>query len=80
MSNGLSKSQAEQLETMNKRFVGKRVLIVGDHPHVDRIGTVDRAEKTPVGWGYVVKFAQGDSCFVYSGKNWRILSAMTPQF
>jgi hypothetical protein len=61
------------LSKMNKRFVGKRVLIIGDHPHVDRIGTVNRAEKTPTGWGYVVNFPQGDSCFVFSGKHWRIL-------
>jgi hypothetical protein len=61
------------LETMNRRFVGKKVLIIGDHPHVDRIGVVDRAEKTHVGWGYVVNFPQGDSCFVFSGKNWRLL-------
>jgi hypothetical protein len=61
------------LETMNRRFVGKKVLIIGDHPHVDRVGVVDRAEKTHAGWGYVVNFPQGDSCFVFSGKNWRLL-------
>lgn len=63
----------QTLEVMNRRFVGKRVLIIGDHPHVDRIGIVDRAEKTLAGWGYVVNFAQGDSCFVFSGKHWRLL-------
>jgi len=63
----------QELEIMNRRFVGKKVLIIGDHPHVDRIGIVDRAVKTHVGWGYVVNFPQGDSCFVFSGKNWRLL-------
>jgi hypothetical protein len=67
------RTQEQILETMNRRFVGKKVLIIGDHPHVDRIGVVDRAEKTHVGWGYVVNFPQGDSCFVFSGKNWRLL-------
>lgn len=47
--------QQRTLEIMNARFVGKRVLLIGDHPHVDRVGTIDRAEKTPVGWGYVVE-------------------------
>lgn len=63
------------LETLKKRFIGKRVLIVGNHPHTTKTGTVDRLEYVDVvgKYGFVVNFDDGLSGFVFDAKNWVVL-------
>jgi hypothetical protein len=64
-----------EVENLAKQFIGRKVLIVGDHPHADKTGTVDRVEcARAIGkWGFVVELEDGQSCFVFSGKEWRVL-------
>lgn len=54
-------------------FVGKKVLIVGDHPHADRVGHVEALERTHAGYGFKVAFPEGDGCFVFTQKHWRVV-------
>ena len=50
-------------------FYGRRLKIIGDHPHVDELGTIIDAEYTLSGWGFVVRLDSGSSCFVYKPEN-----------
>lgn len=69
----------DELKELEKRFVGRKVLLCGDHPHADRVGIVDRLEFVSVlrKWGFIVRFEDGnllgDECFVFEGKDWRVL-------
>jgi hypothetical protein len=53
------------------------VVIVGDHPHADRVGIVDRLENTNAGYGFIVKCDDhsnlGDEFFVFNQKHWRVI-------
>lgn len=76
-SAGIDSSQAlpPAVARTAKQFIGKRVLIVGDHPHANKTGTVDRIEWiwTLEKWGFVVNLDDGQSCFVFNGREWRVL-------
>lgn len=65
----------KEIRALSARFVGRRVLIRGDHPHAGKSGTVDRIEFVGVvsKWGFVVKFDDGEDGFVFNGKHWRII-------
>ena len=58
-------------------IIGKRVEIVGKHPHTGEKGVVDRAERTPVGPGLIVKLGDcphgTDACFVFRSENIRVI-------
>lgn len=57
------------------RFVRKKVLLTGDHPHADRVGVVTSLERTWAGYGFKVDFvdSSGDGCFVFDPKHWKVL-------
>jgi hypothetical protein len=66
----------DELKSLERQFVGKRVLIVKPgHPHLHSVGTVDRLEKAGVlgKWGFVVNYDNGLSGFVFHGSEWRVL-------
>lgn len=67
----------KELKELEKRFVGKKVLLIGDHPHADRVGIVSRLERAHAinRWGFVVRFNDDkyDECFVFEGKDWKVL-------
>lgn len=50
-----------------ENWIGKRVMIVGDHPHSGRTGIVDRFEVAQLAnrEGAVIRFDNGESCFVF---------------
>lgn len=55
-------------------ILGKRVKIVGKHPHSDEFGIVDRVEKTAFGkTGLIIKLDScphgTNECFVFSHEN-----------
>lgn len=50
-------------EEIMKKMVGRRVLMVGDHPWKGQAGTIVRFEKTPFGTCPVVDLDNGQSCF-----------------
>jgi hypothetical protein len=58
-------------------WLGRTVVIVGDHPHADRVGFVDRLENTNAGYGFIVKCDDhsnlGDEFFVFNQKHWRVI-------
>jgi hypothetical protein len=59
-----------------EEIIGKRIQIIGDHPHTGEYGTVREAVKTTLaGWGLVVDLENcphwTDSCFVFEPKNVR---------
>lgn len=54
---------------MNKNYIGKRVRIVGEHPHTGQTGTVVAIEKTLAGYGYKIDLddkSMSNGCFVFS--------------
>jgi hypothetical protein len=67
----------DNIQRIVKAWVGKKVLIVGDHPHADRVGIVDRFEYTHAGYGFIVKCDDGsmlgDEFFVFNQKHWRAI-------
>ncbi len=68
----------EQLKPIEKEFVGKKVLLIGDHPHAGRVGIVNRLDRAHAinKWGFVVRFDESkhDECFVFHGKSeWKVL-------
>lgn len=74
MNNAELKNQdREALKSLATRFIGRKVRILPGHPHEDRIGVVDGLRHTWAGWGFEVKFAEGDGCFVFEGKDWMVI-------
>jgi hypothetical protein len=67
-----------ELHELHERFVGKKVLMLGDHPHADRVGIIDRMERAHAlnKWGFIVRFNydEHDEAFVFEGKHWKILN------
>jgi 4-hydroxy-L-threonine phosphate dehydrogenase PdxA len=57
---------------MNGIF-GKRVMIMGKHPHSGETGTIDRAETTNAGPGLIIKLDNcqhgTNECFVFKPEN-----------
>jgi|GEM_PF-5650530 len=46
--------------------IGRKVKIVGDHPHSGEYGTVESIEKTIAGTGIKIRLEDGEGCFVFS--------------
>lgn len=55
-----------------KLEIGSRVHIVGDHPHAGRTGTAEAVESTLAGVGLLVRFDDGDGCFVFDRAHLRL--------
>ena len=54
---------------MNKTYIGKRVRIVGEHPHTGKTGKVTAIERTLAGYGYKIDLddkSTASACFVFS--------------
>lgn len=58
-----------EVQKMAAPWLGRRVLIRGDHPHAGKAGTVDRIELARAirKWGFVVNLDDGLDCFVFLG-------------
>lgn len=58
-------------------IIGRRVRLVGDHPHAGETGTIDRMEVTIIGPGLVVKLDNcphgTEECFVFNTEHVRYL-------
>jgi hypothetical protein len=59
--------------------IGKRVRIIGDHPHSGETGVVEKAEITPFGKkGLVIKLDNSplkvDCCYVFHEKHIQLIS------
>jgi hypothetical protein len=67
----------DELKPLAKQWIGRKVLLVGDHPHADRVGIVNRMERAHAinKWGFIVRFdeSSNDECFVFEGKHWRTI-------
>lgn len=50
-----------------ENWIGKEVMILGDHPHSGRTGIVEGFEVAKLAnkEGAVIRFDNGDSCFVF---------------
>ena len=57
--------------------IGKRVRIVGDHPHFGETGVVERIENTIAGPGLLIKLydcTHGvERCFVYKRQDIKVI-------
>jgi ATP-dependent Lon protease len=60
-------------EDYMKDMIGKKLLIVGKHPHKDSVGTVVGFDYTNAGPGMRVKLDNGLECFVFKPENVRWL-------
>jgi hypothetical protein len=58
---------------MANELIGKRVMIVGKHPHKDEVGVIKAFEKTSIGYGLKIKFDNGEECYVFHSENLRLL-------
>jgi len=66
-----------ELQSTADRFIGKKVLIVGDHPWADRVGIVNGLVRTAAGWGFEVTFTDktlaNGGCFVFDKNHWKVI-------
>lgn len=64
---------ASLLKTERLRwYVGKRVLLLGKHPHKGNVGVAVRTERTSSGdVGLIVNLDRGVSCFVFEPREVR---------
>lgn len=59
--------------------------IIGDHPWSGHGATIVRVEKTPVGWGLVVRLdagsdvPPGQEAFIFEPKNWLATRDIPPK-
>lgn len=60
---------------MDEKLIGKRVMIIGDHPYSGKCGTIDRIEvATAIAMiGAVVYFDDGLSGFVFDRENLKFI-------
>lgn len=59
-----------------ERFIGKRVLIIGDHPWSGEVGTATEVKQVPTGTkGIIVELDNGTSCFVFKESNLQMLKS-----
>lgn len=56
-----------------KSLMGKKLLIVGKHPHKDMVGVVIGVDDTNVGKGIKVRLTDGIECYVFRAENVRWL-------
>jgi hypothetical protein len=56
-----------------QQLIGKRVLLKGKHPWAGETGTIEREDKTPVGYGLRVNLDNGMSCFVFKMNEFKVL-------
>jgi hypothetical protein len=70
------KDPDDSLGKLERRFTGKRVLIVQPgHIHESKTGTVMRLEHAHAlgKYGFVVNYDDGLSGFIFNGAEWRVL-------
>ncbi len=59
-------------------IIGKRIKIIGNHPHSNEFGIVDRVEKTAFGSvGWIIKLEDcphgTNECFIFKSENLKIV-------
>lgn len=55
-------------------IIGKKVLIIGDHPWCGEMGVIKGIQSTSMGsTGWLVDLKNGTTCFVFNAKNLQIL-------
>lgn len=59
-------------------IIGKKIKIIGNHPHSNEFGIVDRVEKTAFGSvGWIIKLEdcphRTNECFVFKSENLKII-------
>ena len=59
---------------INDELIGKKVKIVGKHPHSGENGTVGGFDRTLAGLGIRIKLEDGQGCYVFSYENLKLLS------
>jgi hypothetical protein len=64
--------QFDRIERLNS-FIGARIMVLPDHPHANKSGTVVCPEKTGIGWAIRVHFDDNSECFVYEHRHIRLL-------
>jgi len=52
-----------------KLDIGSRVKILGDHPHVGRVGRIESVDHLIVGPAVCIRFEDGEACYVFSRKH-----------
>lgn len=73
----LSEQANKQLQELESRYVGKRVLIVKPgHPFEGSKGTVKELEYAPgVGYGFIVEYPDFEqSGYVFNQSEWQVLN------
>jgi len=64
----------ETIESFKAKWIGKKVLIIGEHPHKNKVGEIIDFRRTVVcGWGLVVKSGD-EEFFVFKAHNMKVLA------
>ena len=58
-----------ELKDLTEQFYGRRLKVVGKHPHSGSHGKIVEVQNTISGVGFVVKLEDGSSCFVFKQEN-----------
>jgi hypothetical protein len=59
---------------MELDYLGKKVLIVGDHPHTGEAGIVKQIHKLGnAGRGFLVELDSGSGCYVFHTDNLKVI-------
>lgn len=66
-------SDKEKVAEIERQWIGKTVIMVGDHPHAHCVGIVEKRE----GSAFLVKATNcshmTDGWYVFNGKHWRVV-------
>ncbi len=71
----MSESRSVLQAPLRSEFIGKRVLITGNHPWSDSLGDIMSIERTLSGWGIRVALDGGYECFVFNHKHMKRVKA-----
>lgn len=71
----------QQLQELEDKLKGKRVMMTGGHPWQGEIGTMARIELFPIvnKYGFVVELDNGTECTAFDGKEVHYLPEPPPK-
>lgn len=73
MENKMSPEAEKRKAKFEHEWIGKDVLIVGNHPHSKKTGTIKSFDYTGAGWGLMVELTEGGGCYVYHKENLQVI-------
>lgn len=74
MEEKMSDEAEKALEDFRKKLIGLYVEVTSTkHPHFSETGVVKSIDYTNAGWGLLIEPEEGDSFYVFNGKEIKII-------